>query len=50
MVHNKFGKAMERIGNFLEEKEKKGKKKVTKVPKATKPISEPLQTHSTASC
>lgn len=42
MVHNKFGKAMDRIANFLEEKERKGKKKVMKVPKAPKPISEHL--------
>lgn len=37
MANAKFYKAMERIAKFREEKEKKGKKKVSK---ATKPISE----------
>jgi hypothetical protein len=40
MVHNKFGKAMQRMVLFLEDKERRGKKKVVKAKKAPKPMSE----------
>ncbi len=40
MVHNKFGKAMERLVTFLQDKERRGKKKVVKAKKPPKPMSE----------